>query len=169
MNVEIREEAEEDIPAIREVNRRAFDREAEARLVDGLRSEGYARLSLVAEEDGRIVGYIMFSEAVIRTGKGEVAALALGPVAVAPERQGHGIGSALIREGLDRCTKMVHRIVVLLGHPGYYPRFGFSADLAGNLSSAYPREAFMALELVPGALSGVAGEFEFAPPFGAVS
>ncbi len=169
MNVEIRQEAEGDIPDIRDVNRSAFDEVDEAHLVDDLRSEGYARLSLVAEEDGRIVGHIMFSEAVIRMERGEVAALALGPVAVAPERQGQGIGSALIREGLDRCTRMVHRIVVLLGHPGYYPRFGFSADLARNLSSDYSGEAFMALELVPGALSGVTGEFEFAPPFEAVS
>jgi len=167
--VEIRQEAERDIPAIRNVNRRAFDAEDEARLVDDLRSEGYARLSLIAEEAGRIVGHIMFSEAVIRTEEGEAGALALGPVAVAPERQGHGIGSALIREGLDRCARMGHRVVVLLGHPGYYPRFGFSADLAGSLSSAYAGEAFMALELVPGALAGLTGEFEFAPPFKAVS
>ncbi|MGH3148970.1 MAG: GNAT family N-acetyltransferase, partial [Rubrobacter sp.] len=130
---------------------------------------GYARLSLVAEEAGRIVGHIMFSEAGIRTEGGEVAALALGPVAVTPERQGYGIGSALIREGIDRCARMGHRIVVLLGHPGYYPRFGFSADPATNLSSAYSGEAFMALELMPGALTGVTGEFEFAPPFRAMA
>lgn len=169
MSVEIRREAERDIPAIREVNRGAFDREVEARLVDDLRSEGYARLSLVAEEGGRIVGHIMFSEAVIRTGRGEVAALALGPVAVTPERQGQGIGSALVREGLDQCAQTLYRSVFLLGIPGYYPRFGFSADLAGNLSSSYSGEAFMALELVPGALAGATGVFEFAPPFEAVS
>ena len=169
MSVKIRRETEGDIPAIREVNRRAFDREGEARLVDTLRSEGYTRLSLVAEEDGRILGHIMFSEAVIRTGRGKVSALALGPVAVTPERQGQGIGSALVREGLDRCAKTRYRSVFLLGFPGYYPRFGFSADLAGNLSSAYSGEAFMALELSPGALAGVAGEFEFTPPFEAVS
>ncbi len=169
MSVEIRQEAERDIPAIRDVNRRAFGGEDEARLVDDLRSEGYARLSLIAEEAGRIVGHLMFSEAVIRTGGGEVGALALGPVAVAPERQGHGIGSALIWEGLDRCARIGHRIVVLLGHPGYYPRFGFSADLARSLSSTYSGEAFMALALVPGALAGLTGEFEFPPPFKAVS
>ncbi len=169
MNVEIRQEAEGDIPDIRDVNRSAFDEVDEAHLVDDLRSEGYARLSLVAEEDGRIVGHIMFSEATIRTEETGVGALALGPVGVIPERQGQGIGSALIREALDRCARTGHRIVVLLGHPDYYPRFGFSAERAGNLSSAYSGEAFMALELVPGALSGVVGEFEFAPPFGAVS
>jgi putative acetyltransferase len=78
------------------------------------------------------------------------------------------VGSALIRAGLERCVQEGHRIVVLLGHPGYYPRFGFSAERAGNLSSPYSGDAFMALELAPGALSRVVGEFEFAPPFGAV-
>ncbi|MGI8911408.1 MAG: GNAT family N-acetyltransferase [Rubrobacteraceae bacterium] len=169
MSVTVRRETERDIPGIRDVNRRAFGRVEEARLVDDLRDGGYARLSLVAEEGGRIAGHIMLSEAVIRTEEGEKQALALGPVGVAPERQGQGIGSALIREALGRCAEMGHRIVVLLGHPGYYPRFGFSADLASNLTSAYSGEAFMALELAPDALSGVAGEFEFAPPFGAAS
>ena len=166
--MEIRTETGADLAAVGEVNRLAFGREAEARLVDGLRDGGYARLSLVAEEEGRLVGHIMFSEAVIRTDGGEVGALALGPVGVIPERQGRGVGSALIREGLDRCVQEGHRIVVLLGHPGYYPRFGFSAERAGNLSSPYSGDAFMALELAPGALSRVVGEFEFAPPFGAV-
>ena len=166
--MEIRTETGADLAAVGEVNRLAFGREAEARLVDGLRDGGYARLSLVAEEAGRLVGHIMFSEAVIRTDGGEVDALALGPVGVIPERQGRGVGSALIREGLDRCVQEGHRIVVLLGHPGYYPRFDFSAERAGNLSSPYSGDAFMALELAPGALSGVVGEFEFAPPFGAV-
>ena len=166
--MEIRTETGADLAAVGEVNRLAFGREAEARLVDDLRDGGYARLSLVAEEEGRLVGHIMFSEAVIRTDGGEVGALALGPVGVIPERQGRGVGSALIREGLDRCVREGHRIVVLLGHPGYYPRFGFSAERAGNLSSPYSGDAFMALELAPGALSRVVGEFEFAPPFGAV-
>ena len=166
--MEIRTETGADLAAVGEVNRLAYGREAEARLVDSLRDGGYARLSLVAEEEGRLVGHILFSEAVIRTDGGEVGALALGPVGVIPERQGRGVGSALIREGLDRCVQEGHRIVVLLGHPGYYPRFGFSAERAGNLSSPYSGDAFMALELAPGALSGVVGEFEFAPPFGAV-
>jgi putative acetyltransferase len=169
VSVEIRTEEDGDVPEIRDANRRAFGREDEARLVDDLRDEGYARLSLVAEEGGRLVGHVMFSEAVIRTERGDVGALALGPVGVIPQRQGRGIGSALIGEALDRCAHAGHRIVVLLGHPDYYPRFGFSAERAGNLSSAYSGEAFMALELVPGALSGVVGEFEFAPPFESVS
>ena len=169
MSVEIRAEEAGDVPGIRDVNRRAFGREDEARLVDDLRDGGYARLSLVAEEGGRLVGHVMFSEAAIRTASGEIGALAVGPVGVIPDRQRRGVGSALIREGLGRCARAGHSIVVLLGHPDYYPRFGFSAERAGNLSSAYSGEAFMALELVSGALSGVVGEFEFAPPFEAVS
>jgi putative acetyltransferase len=169
MSVEIRPEEPRDVPGIWDANRKAFGREVEARLVDDLRDGGYARLSLVAEEEGRLVGHVVFSEAVIRTDGGDVKALALGPVGVIPDRQGRGVGSALIREGLDRCAQAGHRIVVLLGHPDYYPRFGFSAERAGNLSSPYSGEAFMALELVPGSLSGVVGEFEFAPPFGAAS
>jgi putative acetyltransferase len=169
VSVEIRTEEAGDVPGVRDANRRAFGREAEARLVDDLRDGGHARLSLVAEEEGRLIGHVMFSEAVIRTERGEVGALALGPIGVIPERQGRGVGSALIGEALDRCAHAGHRIVVLLGHPNYYPRFGFSAERAGNLSSAYSGEAFMALELVPGALSGVVGKFEFAPPFEAVS
>ena len=169
MNVEIRQEREEDIPGIRDVNRAAFGRGVEARLVDDLRAGGYARLSLVAQSDGRLVGHIMLSEALIRTERGEVGALSLRPVAVIPGRQRRGVGSALVRDALDRCARMGDRIVVLLGHPAYYPRFGFSTKGARNLSSAYSGEAFMALELVPGALSGVAGEFEFAPPFGSAS
>jgi len=169
VSVEIRPEEAREVPGIGDTNRGAFGREVEARLVDDLRDGGYARLSLVAEEQGRLIGHVMFSEAVIRTEGGEIVALALGPVGVIPERQGRGVGSALIREGLDLCAHAGHRVVVLLGHPDYYPRFGFSAERAGNLSSAYSGEAFMALELVPGALSGVVGEFEFAPPFGAAS
>lgn len=163
--MEIRHETEGDIFRIRDINVRAFGRNEEARLVDSLRAEGYAKLSLVAEDEGQVVGHIMFSEAVIHTGEKDVATLALGPVGVIPERQGRGIGSALIREGLDRCAEAGDNIVVLLGHPGYYPRFGFSPDLARNLNSVYAGEAFMALELTPGALSGVAGDFRFPPPF----
>lgn len=86
-----------------------------------------------------------------------------------PERQVRGVGPALVREALGRCARAGHRIVVLLGHPNYHPRFRFSAGRARGLSSALSGEAFMTLELAPVALPRVAGEFEFAPPFGEVS
>ncbi|WP_406694762.1 N-acetyltransferase [Singulisphaera sp. Ch08] len=162
----IRPEAPGDDAAIREVNRLAFGEEGEARLVDALRDGGHVRVSLVAEVAGRVVGHILFSDLSIVTPQGVVEALALAPMAVVPDRQRQGIGSALVREGLRACTEAGHRIVVVLGHPEFYPRFGFKAGSAEPLQSPYAGPAFMALELVPGALGGVEGEVCYSPPFG---
>ena len=166
MSPVIRPETAADHAAVREVNRLAFDGEIESRLVDALREDGYARLSLVAEVDGRVVGHILFSTLPIATPQGEVEALALAPMAVIPSHQRRGIGSMLVREGLRSCSAAGHRIVVVLGHPDYYPRFGFSAKMAERLSSPYSGPAFMAAELVPSVLRGVTGEVVYPPPFG---
>ena len=138
-------------------------------LVDAtLGAGGHARLSLVAERAGRVVGHILFSDLPIVTATGTVSALALAPMAVLPEFQRQGIGSARVRHGLDECRRQGHRIVVVLGHPDFYPRFGFSAKLAERLTSPFHGgDAFMALELTPGALEGVTGRVQYAPPFGA--
>ena len=162
----IRPETLGDHAAIREVNRLAFGEEGEARLVDALRDGGFLQASLVAEEAGRVVGHILFSDLSIVTPHGVVEALSLAPMAVVPDRQRQGIGSALVREGLRACTEAGHRIVVVLGHPEFYPRFGFTARQAERLRSPYSGPAFMALELVPGALEGVEGEVRYPPPFG---
>src|SRR5215831_17208082 len=103
MSVTVRAETPEDREAIRAVNRQAFGQEDEARLVDALRDGGYARLSLVAEEGGRVVGHVLFSDLPIETRAGTLHALTLAPVAVLPDRQRRGIGSRLIREGLRVC------------------------------------------------------------------
>jgi len=161
----IRAETNEDHPSIREVHRQAFGRDAEGRLVDSLRDAGFVRLSLVAEQDGQVVGHILFSEVAIVTDRGSVPALSLAPLAVVPEHQRRGLGSMLVREGLRLCRNSGHRIVIVLGHPAYYPRFGFSAKLAQPLRSAYSGPAFMALELEASALDGVAGEVRYPPPF----
>jgi putative acetyltransferase len=161
----IRPEQESDLAAIREVNRQAFGQDGEAQLVDDLRAEGYVRLSLVAEVDGQIVGHILFSDLPIHTPTGEIPAVSLAPMAVRPDHQRRGIGTALVREGLQHCAEQGHRIVVVLGHTEFYPRFGFSPKLAEPLASPYAGEAFMALELVPGALAGVVGEVRYPPPF----
>jgi predicted N-acetyltransferase YhbS len=166
LGVTVRAETSEDQEAIREVNRQAFGREDEARLVDSLRDGGYARVSLVAEEVGQVVGHVLFSDLPIVTQTGTLHALALAPVAVLPDRQRQGIGSRLIREGLRVCAEAGHRIVVVLGPPAYYPRFGFSARLAERLKSPFSGPAFMALELTPGGLAGVTGEVRYPPPFG---
>lgn len=162
----IREETPCDHAAVREVNRLAFGQDDEANLVDALRAGHYTRLSLVAERDGTVVGHLLFSRLPIETVTGAVEALALAPVAVLPERQRQGVGSQLIRRGLMMCRQRGHRIVVVLGHAEYYPRFGFSAALAERLRSPFPGPHFMALELVPGALDGVEGEVRYPPPFG---
>lgn len=166
MNVLIRPETPADHEAIRHVNRLAFDQEDEARLVDALRESRHLRLSLVAEQGGRVVGHILFTDLPIITEAGTVAALALAPMAVVPEFQNQGIGSALVRRGLNECRQRGHRIVLVLGHSHFYPRFGFSAKLAQPLSSPFGGgEAWMALELVPGALNKIAGRVVYPLPF----
>jgi putative acetyltransferase len=165
----VRVEEPDDLEAVREVNRQAFGQEDEARLVDALRDGGHARLSLVAEQGGRVVGHVLFSDLPIATEAGTVHALALAPMAVLPARQRQRIGSRLVREGLRASKEAGHRIVVVVGHPGYYPRFGFSAQLAEQLQAPFSGPAFMALELVPGALTDVTGEVRYPPPFGLAS
>jgi putative acetyltransferase len=165
MSWEIRAEKPGDVPAVREVNRLAFGREDEARLVDDLRSGTYARISLVASREDKIIGHAMFSAFSIETEYGSVEALALAPVAVVPKAQRQGIGSALIWEGLQRCGDLGHSIVIVLGEPDYYSRFGFSSTLTRKLRSRYSGEAFMALELTPRALNDVEGDVRYPPPF----
>ncbi len=166
--VSIRPEAADDSESIQLVHRLAFDGDDEARLVDALRAEGYVRASMVAQAESRVIGHILFSDLPILTPEATITALSLAPLAVIAEQQRQGIGSLLVREGLQFCRMHGHRIVVVLGHPEFYPRFGFSAKLAGRLKSPYSGEAFMALELVPGALDGVEGEVRYPPPFSLV-
>ena len=161
----IRTESTHDHQHIRDVHRQAFGRDDEGRLVDSLRDGGNSRLSLIAVENGHVVGHILFCELAIVTDRGSVSALALAPLAVVPEYQRRGLGSMLVREGLRLCGDSGHRIVIVLGHPEFYPRFGFSAKLAEPLRSPYAGPAFMALELEPGALKGIAGDVRYPPPF----
>lgn len=164
----IREETPRDHDAIREVNRLAFKGEDEAQLVDRLRADGLVVASLVAVEGGRVVGHILFSELPIETPNGVVRAAALAPMAVRPERQRRGIGCALVRQGLEVCRERGHSIILVVGHPTYYPRFGFSAERAGNLRAPFSGDAFMALELTPGALEGVVGTVRYPEAFSLV-
>ena len=140
-----------DHAAIHAVEAAAFGREVEARIVVDTRAEGAALVELVAEEEGRIVGHILFSR--MRCDPPRFVA-GLGPVAVSPERQSRGIGDALCRAGVEAVRALGAEAVVLLGHPTYYPRFGFSHALAAPLASPFAKnEAFMGLELKPGALA----------------
>ncbi len=161
----IRPEQLADIAAIHAVHVAAFPTDAEARLVDRLRDSGSARLSLVAEVAGQIVGHVLFSPVTVG-GKSVAGAQGLAPVAVVPSRQRQGIGGALIRGGLDACRQLGCGFVVLLGHPEYYPRFGFQRASTFGLTSEYAAdEAFMVLELRPLAIPAGGGPVRYRPEF----
>ena len=165
-NVILRRENPDERGAVRSLNEAAFGRPDEADLVDRLRSEGAVLASFVAECEKRIVGHLLFSRMLIETAAGPISAVALAPMAVLPEQQRRGVGGQLIRHGLDWLRKRGEHVVIVLGHPDYYPRFGFSSDRARSLVSPFPAEAFMALDLLPGALDGLSGRVRYPEAFG---
>ena len=152
--------------SIHSINQAAFGSQEEADLVDELRSEGLVLASLVAEVPGRIVGHILFSRMSIETASGSVSAAALAPMAVLPDYQRRGVGGRLICNGLDLMRRQGERIVIVIGHPNYYPRFGFSSEIARSLESPFDYDVFMAMELSPGALDGVRGRVRYPAAFG---
>lgn len=164
-NVIIRCEDAEDRPGIRSVNESAFKQRDEADLIDRLRREGAVLLSLIAEVKEQIVGHILFSRMWIDHAGGAVAAVALAPMAVLPAYQRQGIGARLMRTGLDRLRDCGEGTVFVLGHPGYYPRFGFSTEKARGIESPFPPHAFMAAELKMGALTGICGKVRYPAAF----
>jgi putative acetyltransferase len=166
----IRREQPEDIAAIHEVHELAFGRPAEADLVDALRAKSKATLSLVAVENDRIVGHILFSPVTINSAERTFSAVGLAPMAVLPERQGRGIGSQLVKAGLIECRNTGYDCVVVLGHPTYYPRFGFVPASRYGLRSEYevPDEAFMVLAWHAGVLKDRGGVVRYQPEFDGV-
>lgn len=162
----IRDEQACDREQVRKVNEAAFGRSDEADLIDRLVAEGAVLLSLVAEVEGQIVGHILFSRMTVETAHGPVAAVSLAPMAVLPEHQNRQVGSELVRRGLAQLRDRGERIVIVLGHEHYYPRFGFSSEKARHLASPFPPAAFMALELSDGALAGVQGAVQYPAAFG---
>jgi putative acetyltransferase len=165
----IRPEKEEDYAAIFEVNKLAFGGEEEAELVDALRKldDFIPKLSIVALEDEQVIGHILLTPIIIETKGGSIPALALAPIAVHPEFQNQGIGSELIKKGLEKCKELRHEIVVVLGHPLYYPRFGFGNAKEKGIKAPFEvaDEAFMVIELVNNALEGVKGTVKYPKPF----
>jgi putative acetyltransferase len=162
----IREEITEDHDAVRELNRLAFGGNDEADIVDRLRNAGLVVASLVAIEKDEIMGHILFSELPIETDQGIIGAISLAPMSVHPKYQRQGVGSALVREGLELCRQRGKSIVVVVGHPEYYPRFGFSAELARILQGPFSGDAWMVLELTKGALENVSGTVRYPEAFG---
>lgn len=148
----IRAEKESDRAAVYRINTAAFETRAEAELVETLRECVQPLISLVAEVDAAVAGHIMFSPVCV-SADSRLRLMGLAPMAVAPGCQRQGIGSALVRAGLKRCKALACSAVVVLGHPAYYPRFGFLPASRFGLRCEYnvPDEAFMAVELEPGA------------------
>lgn len=163
----IRDAEPEDEIAIRAIVAAAFGRAEEARLVDQLRADGDAFIELVAEDetDCQLLGHILFSPLAIDRAGTTLTALALAPVAVRPDKQKHAIGSALIRAGIEQARAAGVPAIILVGHPAYYPRFGFSAKAAESLDAPFSGPAFMALELEPGVLAA-GGDVRYAAAFG---
>ena len=166
--MKIRRETEADFAAVTEVTAAAFGQEDEARLVEAIRAcdEFVPELTLVAEEDGRVVGHVMFSNSALEGS--DTGLLQLSPLSVAPDRQNHGIGAALTREALRLADERGEPLVLVLGHPEYYPRFGFRPASTLGLEAPnpdWPDEAFMAVPLTAYD-PALRGRVTFAPPFG---
>ena len=165
----IREETAADRVVVRAVVRAAFGGEAEADLVERLHADGDATVALVAERAGNVVGHVLFSRLPIELGQRIVPAAALAPLAVAPEWQRQGIGAALVREGLALCRDRGVAAVVVLGDSAYYGRFGFRAGTTAGLQTPWSGPHLMALELIPGSLSGDSGIAHYAAAFSALA
>lgn len=145
--IEIRDERPGDVAAIRKVNRLAFAQDQEGRIVDALRANGAAMLSLVAIDDDAVVGHIMFSPLFV----GAVQGAGLAPMAVTPSHQRQGIGSRLVEAGVERLRTMGCPFIVVIGHPAFYPRFGFQPAASHGLTCQWEvrAEAFMVKVLNP--------------------
>lgn len=168
--MQIRSERTDDIPAIRQVNLSAFETTTEADLVDALREQARPIVSLVAEDGRAVVGHILFSPVTLSSDP-DLRIMGLAPMAVVPDRQRHGIGSALARAGIAACRELGFGALVVLGHAEYYPRFGFIPASRFELRCEYdvPDDVFMAMELKAGALQGRGpGTIRYHAAFGSV-
>jgi putative acetyltransferase len=169
----IRCEQPEDREAVARVHRDAFGGEEEADLVEALRGSPafIPELSLVAVEGSQVAGHVLFTRILVRSEGQAHPALALAPMAVLSAFQRRGLGSALIERGLEEARRLSHEIVIVVGHPEYYPRFGFEPAGPRGIRAPFPvrEEAFMVRELRTGALAGVAGQVEYPPEFAGVS
>jgi putative acetyltransferase len=167
----IRAETPGDRKSVHRVNELAFPTPSEADLVDALRENAHPYISLVAIDEDQVVGHIFFSPVTIESASDSFTAMGLAPMAVLPEYQRRGIGTLLVREGLQECRRIGHDVVVVLGHPEYYPRFGFVRASSKGLRSEYdvPDEVFMVAELTTGALKGRTGLVKYHPEFNVFS
>ena len=161
----IRDRQPADDAAIRRLNDAAFGGTYESQLVADLRAKRLAAIELVSVDGTDVIGHMLMSTLDVTVDGKPVRSLALAPMSVQPGRQRQGIGSALVHGALGRAQQQGWQAVIVLGHPGFYPRFGFSAAFARPLASPFSGDAFMALELMPGALQGGAGRVAYPSAF----
>lgn len=166
----IREEQPSDITQIWKVNSEAFETENEANLVNALRNSGCSYISLVAETENNVVGHILFTPVELTGNENELKIIGLAPMAVLSRYRKKGIGSKLVKAGLERCKSLGYDAVVVLGHPGYYPKFGFVPSVEYGIRSEYevPKDVFMILELVTGSLKNQEGLIKYNEAFNSV-
>jgi putative acetyltransferase len=162
----IRAEEEKDRVVVRALNLSTFETSAEADLIDALRAQAQPVVSIVTEDCGVIIGHIIFSP-VSLPGHPGLKIMGLAPMAVATEHRRRGIGSALVRIGLDQCRQLGFGAVVVFGHPEYYPCFGFSPSVGFGIGCEYevPEEVFMVMELQSGYLRGISGTVKYHAAF----
>jgi putative acetyltransferase len=165
LRVVIRDAAPNDFPAVRQIIRHAFGKNAEADLVEALRADGDVLFELVNASDTALNGHILYSRLTIERGSERLEAAALAPLSVLPAFQCQGLGSTLTHAGNARCAELGLAAILVLGHPAYYPRLGFRADVAAPLRAPFSGPAFMALEFIPGALRD-GGDVRYAKAFG---
>jgi putative acetyltransferase len=164
-----RPERAADAAVVRAVNAAAFGRPDEADIVERLRARARVYLGLVATDGDAVIGHILFTSVALRGDRTSHTVMALAPMSVLPARQRRGVGSALVRAGLQACRAAGHDVVIVVGHPAYYPRFGFVSARPLGLTSEppFPDESFMVVELTPDALSGRRGVVVYGEEFGA--
>lgn len=166
----VRTERAEDIPAIRVIIEKAFQQTEEADIVDSLRQSCDDAISLVAEDSGQVIGHLMFSPVELSSNDRRIVGMGLAPMAVLPERQRQGVGRQLVEAGISLLKERSCPFVIVLGHPKYYPRFGFEPASKYNLKCQWddvPNEAFMALVFDPESLEGAQGVAKYKEEFAA--
>ena len=169
MSLLIRAERSSDHATVFEINSSAFPGDDEANLVESLRQQAEPLVSLVAEKENVVVGHLMLSPATLDSAA-EIKLMGLAPMAVVPGLQNQGIGSALVKAGLQCCRELKIAAIVVLGHPEFYPRFGFQPAVNFKIASEYdvPAEVFLVLELQTGALQKRPGTISYHPAFSAL-
>ena len=167
MKITIRPERKEDFSVIRQINRKAFDTDAEANLIEALRKSNVPIISLVAEYNDIVIGHILFSEVSLDGHCPNIKMSGLAPMAVLPEYQRKGIGSQLVSEGIKICLDAGYSAIVVLGHPQFYPRFGFEPSVNYRIKSEFdvPDEVFMIKKLQRGALMNCSGVIRYHEAF----